>query len=307
MAFSPSLELEICVFTPLKQSFPNGFSMVEKELPKTEKYPLNTSNVFCEACRGRFPSTSLECAGLHCRGHKGLRRFQGLLACGTATPLESGFLHDTQILAMMTGNLLSPSKMAHRGGRKVSKDPTFTKHLSAMPWSEVDRSANSSIILVLVSPWRLSFSKTESGIRLMLAPRSARAKHSSNSGKSHGIRNLPGSPNFSGNVFRMTAEQFSLNRGFGLILRSMSFVVQKLSDIGANLGMCRRASAKLSSKWRFRKISMNFKAKRSSFSRIFSLLTLDGYGKLIFVLGMTTGSSTWTNRKVGTSLVSPIQ
>ncbi|GJU19719.1 hypothetical protein Tco_1153061 [Tanacetum coccineum] len=52
---------------------------------------------------------------------------------------------------------------------------------------EVDRSANSSIILVLVNPWRLSFSKTESGIRFMLAPRSARAKHSSNSGKSHGM------------------------------------------------------------------------------------------------------------------------
>ncbi|GJR97203.1 hypothetical protein Tco_0269377 [Tanacetum coccineum] len=58
--------------------------------------------------------------------------------------------------------------------------------------------------------------------------------------------------------------------------------------------MCRRASAKLSSKWRFRKISMNFKAKRSSFSRIFSLFTLDGYGKVALVLGMTTGSSTWT-------------
>ncbi|GKA64012.1 hypothetical protein Tco_0763618 [Tanacetum coccineum] len=58
--------------------------------------------------------------------------------------------------------------------------------------------------------------------------------------------------------------------------------------------MCRRASAKLSSKWRFRKISMNFKAKRSSFSRIFSLFTLDGYGKVVLALGMTTGSSAWT-------------
>ncbi|GJW28170.1 hypothetical protein Tco_0045045 [Tanacetum coccineum] len=58
--------------------------------------------------------------------------------------------------------------------------------------------------------------------------------------------------------------------------------------------MCRRASAKLSSKWRFRKISMNFKAKRSSFSWIFSLFTLDGYGKVALVLGMTIGSSIWT-------------
>ncbi|GJS43910.1 hypothetical protein Tco_0568953 [Tanacetum coccineum] len=112
---------------------------------------------------------------------------------------------------------------------------------------EVDRSANSSIILVLVSLWRLSFSKMESGIRLMLAPRSARAKHSSNSGKSHG------------------------------------------EHLRSNITM-----------WRFRKISMNFKAKRSSFSRTFSLFTLDGYGKVVLVLGMTTGSSTWTI-EVGTS------
>ncbi|GKA10659.1 hypothetical protein Tco_0690092 [Tanacetum coccineum] len=69
--------------------------------------------------------------------------------------------------------------------------------------------------------------------------------------------------------------------------------------------MCKRASAKLSSKWRFRKISMNFKAKRSSFLLIFSLFTLDGYGKVVLVLGMTTGSSSWT---IGgwTSLVLPL-
>ncbi|GKF52317.1 hypothetical protein Tco_0148784 [Tanacetum coccineum] len=50
---------------------------------------------------------------------------------------------------------------------------------------------------------------------------------------------------------------------------------------------------------------MNFKAKRSSFSRIFSLFTLDGYGKVVLVLGMTTGSSTWI---IGgwTSLVLPL-
>ncbi|GJR03451.1 hypothetical protein Tco_0526435 [Tanacetum coccineum] len=138
----------------------------------------------------------------------------------------------------------------------------------------------------------------------MLAPRSARAKHSSNSGKSHGIRNLPGSPNFSGNVFRMTAEQFSLT---GVLVNSkiLSLLFKSFLNIGANLGMCRRASAKLSSKWRFRKISINFKAKRSSFSRTFSLVTLDGYGKVVLVLGMITGSSTWTigGKLGGTNLV----
>ncbi|GJU84900.1 hypothetical protein Tco_1292446 [Tanacetum coccineum] len=34
---------------------------------------------------------------------------------------------------------------------------------------------------------------------------------------------------------------------------------------------------------------MNFKAKRSSFSRTFSLFTLDGYGKVVLALGITTG------------------
>ncbi|GJX11887.1 hypothetical protein Tco_0201746 [Tanacetum coccineum] len=104
--------------------------------------------------------------------------------------------------------------------------------------------------------------------------------------------------------FRMTAEQFSLT---GVLVNSkiLSLLFKSFLNIGANLGMCRRASAKLSSKWRFRKISINFKAKRSSFSRTFSLFTLDGYGKVVLDLGMTTGSSIWT---IGgwTSLVLPL-
>ncbi|GJV98767.1 hypothetical protein Tco_1554019 [Tanacetum coccineum] len=85
---------------------------------------------------------------------------------------------------------------------------------------------------------------------------------------------------------------------------TICYVVQKLSEIGANLGMWRE-SIGTQPKWRFQKISMNFKAKRSSFSRIFSLFTLDGYGKVVLALGMTTGSSTWT---IGgwTSLVLPL-
>ncbi|GKG23775.1 hypothetical protein Tco_0391811, partial [Tanacetum coccineum] len=43
----------------------------------------------------------------------------------------------------------------------------------------------------------------------MLAPRSANANHSSIPGNSQGIRNLPGSPSFLGNLFKMTAEQCS--------------------------------------------------------------------------------------------------
>nr|GEV59933.1 hypothetical protein [Tanacetum cinerariifolium] len=43
------------------------------------------------------------------------------------------------------------------------------------------------------------FFHTKKVIKFMLAPRSAKAKHSSSSRKSHGMRNLPGSPSFSGN------------------------------------------------------------------------------------------------------------
>nr|GFA65381.1 hypothetical protein [Tanacetum cinerariifolium] len=43
----------------------------------------------------------------------------------------------------------------------------------------------------------------------MLAPRSANARHSSIPGNSQGMRNLPGTPSFLGNLFRMTTEQCS--------------------------------------------------------------------------------------------------
>nr|GEY61389.1 hypothetical protein [Tanacetum cinerariifolium] len=58
---------------------------------------------------------------------------------------------------------------------------------------------------------RESLFHTDNGIRLMLALRSSRAKHSAFPRKSHGIKNLPGSPSFSGNFFRRTAEQCSFN------------------------------------------------------------------------------------------------
>nr|GEU45236.1 hypothetical protein [Tanacetum cinerariifolium] len=44
-------------------------------------------------------------------------------------------------------------------------------------------------------------------MRFMLAPRSANARHSSIPGNLQGMRNLPGSPSFLGNLLRMTAEK----------------------------------------------------------------------------------------------------
>nr|GFA32852.1 hypothetical protein [Tanacetum cinerariifolium] len=66
----------------------------------------------------------------------------------------------------------------------------------------------------------------DKGIRLILAPRSARAKQLSNFKKSHGMRNRPGSSSFSGSFFKTTAEQFSFKGGwmFFVLGCSVSFV-----------------------------------------------------------------------------------
>ncbi|GJX28931.1 hypothetical protein Tco_0237010 [Tanacetum coccineum] len=66
-------------------------------------------------------------------------------------------------------------------------------------------------------------------------------------GKSHGMRNLPGSPSFSGNFLRRTAEQCSFN---GVLANSNNFslLLIKLLSVEANLGMRIKASAKLMSK-----------------------------------------------------------
>nr|GFB55988.1 hypothetical protein [Tanacetum cinerariifolium] len=76
---------------------------------------------------------------------------------------------------------------------------------------EIVLSASSKTIFVSLTVGSLSFFQIDNGIRLMLAPKSARAKQLSNSEKSQGIRNLPGSPSFSASFLKTTAEQFSFN------------------------------------------------------------------------------------------------
>ncbi|GJY05334.1 hypothetical protein Tco_0371274 [Tanacetum coccineum] len=63
---------------------------------------------------------------------------------------------------------------------------------------EIDRSASSSVMQVGVRSGSESFSQTENGIRLMLAPRSANAKNSSSLEIQKEFRNLPGYPSFLG-------------------------------------------------------------------------------------------------------------
>ncbi|GJU65446.1 hypothetical protein Tco_1247281 [Tanacetum coccineum] len=67
---------------------------------------------------------------------------------------------------------------------------------------EIDRSASSSVMQVGVRSGSESFSQTENGIRLMLAPRSANAKHSSIPGNSQDSGKLARVSTFLGNLFK---------------------------------------------------------------------------------------------------------
>nr|GEU62377.1 reverse transcriptase domain-containing protein [Tanacetum cinerariifolium] len=73
-------------------------------------------------------------------------------------------------------------------------------------------------------------------MRFMLASRSAKAKHSSISRKSHGMRNLPGSPSFSGNFLRRIVEQ-SLFSGVLANSYSFSLLVRLWSTNGSFNGL----------------------------------------------------------------------
>ncbi|GKA73596.1 hypothetical protein Tco_0779898 [Tanacetum coccineum] len=95
---------------------------------------------------------------------------------------ESGFFPGTpNLLAMMTVTCWLPSKNAY----------SFEVGRGKVPEPDLESSSIEENFFVSptlkVTDWSSMSLKTKSGIRLMLAPRSARAKHSSNSGKSHGL------------------------------------------------------------------------------------------------------------------------
>ncbi|GJY63421.1 hypothetical protein Tco_0464881 [Tanacetum coccineum] len=115
---------------------------------------------------------------------------------------------------------------------------------SAIPiGSKIERSVNSSVMQVGVSSGRERVFQTEYGIRLMLAPRSSKALHVLIPENSHGIRNRPGSPSFFGNLFRMTAEQFSFNGVLAISLNFSLFPI-KVFRVEANFGISIKASVK---------------------------------------------------------------
>ncbi|GKD96807.1 hypothetical protein Tco_1380704, partial [Tanacetum coccineum] len=80
--------------------------------------------------------------------------------------------------------------------------PTSTSIFLAIPtgyWN--DQLANLTLILVGLRVSRDNFAYKEYGMRLMLAPRSARSLHEKSLLKLHGMRKLPGSPSFGGTLF----------------------------------------------------------------------------------------------------------
>ncbi|GKE05918.1 hypothetical protein Tco_1397936 [Tanacetum coccineum] len=81
-------------------------------------------------------------------------------------------------------------------------------------------------------------------MRLIPAPKSASAMHFSSSGKSHGMRNFPGSPSFSGSFSRRTAEQ-SLVREVFANPNSFSLSERRSFNILWYLGIRAKASSRL--------------------------------------------------------------
>nr|GFC43666.1 hypothetical protein [Tanacetum cinerariifolium] len=115
--------------------------------------------------------------------------------------------------------------------------PTLTETSLAIPIGlETERSASSRVMQVGVSFGSDNSFHTESGMRFMLEPISANARHSSILGNSQGMRNLSGSPSFLGNLFRMTAKQCSFI-GVRAISLSFSLFLIRALRVEANLGM----------------------------------------------------------------------
>ncbi|GKC77960.1 hypothetical protein Tco_1128734 [Tanacetum coccineum] len=118
----------------------------------------------------------------------------------------------------MRGTLLSSSiSRITKSAGKVNL-PTSTSIFSAIPtgyWN--DLSANLTLILVGLRVLRDSFAYKEYGIRLMLAPRSAKALQEKVLLKLHGIRKLPGSPSFGGTLFWIIAELLSLKKAAEIV------------------------------------------------------------------------------------------
>ncbi|GKF90531.1 hypothetical protein Tco_0274232 [Tanacetum coccineum] len=113
----------------------------------------------------------------------------------------------------MRGTLLSSSILRMTKSAGMVNLPTLTSIFLDIPtryWN--DLSANLTLNLVGLRVSRDSFAYKEYGIRLMLAPRSAKALQEKVLLKLHGIRKLPGSLSFGGTLFWIIVELSSLKK-----------------------------------------------------------------------------------------------
>ncbi|GKE28200.1 hypothetical protein Tco_1443584 [Tanacetum coccineum] len=113
----------------------------------------------------------------------------------------------------MRGTLLSSSiSRITKSARKVNLS-TSSSIFSVIPtgyWN--DQSANLTLVLVGLRVSREKFAYKEYDIRLMLAPRSAKALQEKVLMKLHGIRKLPESSSFGGTLFWIIDELSSLKK-----------------------------------------------------------------------------------------------
>ncbi|GKB58764.1 hypothetical protein Tco_0914950 [Tanacetum coccineum] len=139
-----------------------------------------------------------------------------------------------KVLSMEWRILLPSSRRMSKSSSKISLITSILKHVSSFKitksagkvnlptsmsiflailtgyWN--DLSSNLKLILVGLRVLRDSFAYKEYGIRLMLAPRSAKALQEKVLLKLHRIRKLHGSLSFGGTLFWITAELSSLRK-----------------------------------------------------------------------------------------------
>nr|GEX83723.1 hypothetical protein [Tanacetum cinerariifolium] len=139
-------------------------------------------------------------------------------------------------LPRIRGTQGSASKSTTTKSAEKWNFPTFTKKSSVTPIvQEIDQSASSRVIKVGVSSGSEILFHTDNGMRFMLAPRSARAKHSSILGKSQGMRNLSGPPVFLSTNWSNNGLNDGRNNGLRIWYQSFNLDNQRLDIFGASV------------------------------------------------------------------------
>ncbi|GKE25540.1 hypothetical protein Tco_1440924, partial [Tanacetum coccineum] len=140
--------------------------------------------------------------------------------------------------------LLHSSRRESKSSSKISLITSILKHVSSFdvkkrPSQDEGKFAvffhfeNNEISRKGLRVLRDSFAYKEYGIRLMLAPRSAKALQEKVLLKLHGIRKLHGSPSFGGTLFWIIAELSSLRKAITILKTNMPYPSRKIWRIRA--------------------------------------------------------------------------